>query len=214
MTDLADQIRALDGVVDAEVTLDDDGPPSIQVRLAPGADQRGVAEAVQVLLSRQGLRSRVAPPRVKLEPSTPPLPPAEEGPATPGSARPAAGREGLDQLFSAAAGDAGWQEVAVVERSREVEVRVTIGGRTATVVTVPKPQAVTRALVQAVARLVQGEEAPVPELVDSADLELGGMRVIVVALDRGDGTLLVGAAPVRVGAEAAMAKAVLRALVD
>lgn len=73
--ELASALRSIPGVEDAEVGDEGGDREGVRVRLAADADPNAVAEAVRAMLADRGLRSRMAPPRVRVEPTAAPPPP-------------------------------------------------------------------------------------------------------------------------------------------
>ena len=61
MTELRDELIAIDGVAQARVEIVDDGSPSVQLQVEPGADRLAVGTLVQQILAKHGLKSRLAP---------------------------------------------------------------------------------------------------------------------------------------------------------
>jgi len=74
-TELAAALRAIPGVEDAEIGAEEAEHEGVRVRLTSDADPNAVAEAVRAILADRGLRSRMAPPRARVEPSSAPPPP-------------------------------------------------------------------------------------------------------------------------------------------
>lgn len=83
--ELAAALRSIPGVEDAEVGNEGEHE-GVRVRLTTDADPNAVAEAVRAMLADRGLRSRMAPPRVRVEPTSAPPPPfpgeVEGGPSS------------------------------------------------------------------------------------------------------------------------------------
>ncbi len=85
--ELAAALRSIPGVEDAEVGNEGEHE-GVRVRLTTDADPNAVAEAVRAMLADRGLRSRMAPPRVRVEPTSAPPPPfprehhVEDGPSS------------------------------------------------------------------------------------------------------------------------------------
>ncbi|MBT8250142.1 MAG: hypothetical protein KJN81_07750 [Acidimicrobiia bacterium] len=86
--ELAAALRSIPGVEDAEVGNEGAEHEGVRVRLTSDADPNAVAEAVRAMLADRGLRSRMAPPRVRVEPTSAPPPPfprdrhAEDAPSS------------------------------------------------------------------------------------------------------------------------------------
>jgi len=71
--DLAEALRELPGVADAELAAD--SAEGVRVRLAADADPTDVAAAVRDVLAEHGLKGKMAPPQAHIEPLGPPPPP-------------------------------------------------------------------------------------------------------------------------------------------
>lgn len=77
--ELAAALREIPGVEDAEIGAEEAEHEGVRVRLTSDADPNAVAEAVRAILADRGLRSRMAPPRARVEPSSAPPPPVPVG---------------------------------------------------------------------------------------------------------------------------------------
>lgn len=73
--DLAAALRSIPGVQDAEIGDEVTEHEGVRVRLTSDADPNAVAQAVRAILADRGLRSRMAPPRTRVEPPSAPPPP-------------------------------------------------------------------------------------------------------------------------------------------
>ncbi len=224
MTDRLNQaLTSINGVAAAEVDIIDGGPVAVRVRMAPGADQRLVADSVQRVLEEHGLRSRVAPPRVEARPRTPPSPPgAPEPDRFEAPSRPVPAGPNGDQVLSHRAAveseqaavespaEVGIASVAIQEARGSVTVQVTgTDGRTIDRRSRPTVQAVDEAIVMAVAELVEPGALP-PGLV--AIESSRDHPVLTVILEGVDGRTRTGSATVHAGRAFAVARAARRAL--
>lgn len=238
MTELEREIAALDGVLGAQVETIDGSPVSVRLDLAEGSDPAAVAGAVQGVLRRHGLRSRV--------PET-----ADGGGAGSGEGigtgdqdrSPVADRESRDEEGSRDAGrgtrgsvdlptetlDAAHHEpeplecglpdvdvpapiasVTVRQERGGVDVVVeTTGGRSESASSTSHPDEVARAVVSAVARLAGVRP---PRLVEVTHQSVGGRQAVTVCIDRGSDDLAVGTVFEAGTLELAVARAVWAAL--
>lgn len=220
MTELRDELVAIEGVAHAQVEIVDDGSPSVQLQVEPGADRTTVGLLVQQILAKHGLKSRLAPEpgNPALEPESLDLEPEkEESPEPPigeelvAPASEPAFREGsnpappegpIRRLVS----------VAVEEERRRVVVTVRDDrGRSATTIGRPGRMALRDAIASAVFELI-GEGGAPPSVVAIHRGTEGGRQLITVVVDRGAGDLSVGSAFVAVGWEYAFGRAVWAAL--
>ena len=236
---LRDELMQLAGVADAEVDDGADSPTGVRVRLEPDADARLVGVEVQRVLASHGLRSRItdsgddeALAAEPLEAATEPLEaatePTEDEPApvaelddtaaeaaepvppdvpppppTPPPVAPAPGP-------AADAVQAGLASVGVEESADKVEVTATAGdGRIVTQPAEPTEDGLITAAVSAVGTLADGTP---PELVSVTPIEAEGARALALVLRRNDGSLVAGAAVVRVGIGYAAGRATWTAL--
>jgi hypothetical protein len=230
MTEIRAALRELSGVADAAVEFSDDHPVGVRVRLEPGADERTVAESVQHVLTSYGLRSRLAPPRSKLEPVRPPPPPTFIRPAAAENQLPGARPESPEPVETPpepqdadlpteaptssgpAAESVPIAEVSVSETEHRVLVRVTDAtGRWVERTARPAPSAVHEAIVVATAELVDPSGAP-PGLALTEAREVSGVEVLTVVLEVGRGGLRAGSAVVGPGRYQAVASAAWAAL--
>ncbi len=217
MTDpLHDALSSIEGVLAAEVELSDDGPLSVRVRLAPGADEPVIAASVQRILEKYGLRSRVAPARRPARPASPPLPPGTPderlitGPKPPewpvsGDMTAAGGGPPAEAGVTEAAGIA---IVAVEQSPQGATIRVTDHeGRTIVRRARPTFRAVDEAVVSAVGELVNSN-APAPGLISVEE----GEEHVTVVLEAADASVRVGAALLGPGRSLAVGQAAWLAL--
>ncbi len=242
MSDLREALRSLHGVVDARVELGNAGPVGVRVRIAPDADSRLVAEAIQQVLSEFGLRSRVAPPRRRLQPAAPPPPPDGQsesprpvpgGIATPMAA--AAPAPSLGQALGPPPGEPPAPQPAPERRATgkaprdrppalaslsveegRGEVKVTVrraDGAQAEQRARPNPQGLREAIVAAVGTLAT-PGAPLPRLAAVTEEEVSDRRLVTVVVEAGAGALRAGSALVEASWEFAFARAVWSALAD
>ena len=210
LTDVQEALKAVDGVAEAVVEESDGSPVGVRVELEIGADERVVASSVQDILSSHGLRSRLAPPRSRLEPLGPPPPPTvlpirpaadphireEATTATEPSGPPL---DGIDQI---------------VLRQHESTVSVVVsdaGGNSIELVSRGNDEAVTQTIVEAVARLVN-PQGPSPGVVLAESRQAAGIEVVTLVLDLGGGISAAAAEIVSSGNELAVAKAAWKAL--
>lgn len=224
---LHEALAAIDGVARAEVELTDGGPVGVRVRLDAGADERAVADAIQRVLETHGLRSRVAPARRAVGPSSPPPPPQEERPPVDESLGPAGpprqGRgerpseRGLPPVIRPAevvptpAPSAAGLRAVTVEETR-VGVSVTVVG--------PDGRSVVKSGRRSEGGLREAIVAAVGELIDP-DAPSPGLRGVEYSHDRAaltvfvesaDGYQQVGAAMLAAGFAYAFGQAVWKAL--
>ena len=75
---LNDLLTDIPGVQSADVQLVDGEVRSVRIELEPDADEQAVGGAIREVLAAYGYRSRVAPPRGRVEPAEPPPPPSPE----------------------------------------------------------------------------------------------------------------------------------------
>ncbi len=200
MIEVRQAILALEGVAEATFEEADGNPVGIMLELESGADERLVASEVQTVLSSYGLRSRLAPPRTKLEPVGPPPPPTV--------LRVTARRE------SHASQGSGGAIAEVVVRQRPGGVTVAVRDEEDRLVereARADTRAVQEAVVLAVAELVMPDSpAPGVVLVDVRERE--GTEIVTAVLDLGGRGLRAGAAVVVSGRELALAAAAWNAL--
>ena len=182
---LREELMRLHGVADADVDASNGATlAGVRVRLLPGVDPRSVGVQVQRLLASYGLRSRVSDDEVVTvgEPITT---------AAPG---------GTSEI----------QSVSVDEARDGVRVTVvTTDGESFTATGDLTGQGVTRAVAEAVGRMMTG--SPVT-LVWSETSGPEGSTAISVVVERSDGSRAAGASLVRAGLAAAAARAVWNAL--
>ncbi|MDP8959245.1 MAG: hypothetical protein M3N51_08620 [Actinomycetota bacterium] len=202
------------GVAEVQLKGNEERPSAVRVLLQPGADAGSVLEDVQRVLADHGLRVRLAPPRVKLEPLLPPPPPsgrsaplasphddrqvAEQTPPTPGPRQ----QEAAELDF------------VRVEESAE-RLRVTAGrsdGATITRQGRPSPRDLQQTIVTAVAALAVPEGERAPTLVSLKEAEVAGHRVLTVVMENEDGRLQTGSSVVEGGWAFALARAVWMAV--
>jgi hypothetical protein len=204
MTELRDELIAIEGVAHARVEIVDDGSPSVQLQVEPGADRLAVGSLVQQILAKHGLKSRLAPESSNsLAPSftvddmsSPPEPAPMEG-SNPGPVE-----VPIRRLVS----------VAVEEERRRVVVTVRDDrGRSASAIGRPGRSALRDAVATAVFELI-GEGGAPPSIVAIHRATEGSRQLITVVVDRGAGDLSAGSAIVAVGWEYAFGRAVWAAL--
>jgi hypothetical protein len=205
MTELRDELIAIDGVAQARVEIVDDGSPSVQLQVEPGADRLAVGTLVQQILAKHGLKSRLAPEssnsntQLFTADDLKPLP-EEAAPVEESNPGPVEGS--IRRLVS----------VAVEEERRRVVVTVRDDrGRSASAIGRPGRSALRDAVASAVFELI-GEGGAPPSIVAIHRATEGSRQLITVVIDRGAGDLSVGSAIVAVGWEYAFGRAVWAAL--
>ncbi|NOY55020.1 MAG: hypothetical protein GXP34_03445 [Actinobacteria bacterium] len=193
MSEVLDRaISELDGVASAQIETDGRSVVGIKVTLDEGADERAVALAIGRILESHGYRSRVAPERVKVEPSTPPMPPIE-----------VATRPKLEHPTSL-------ESVSVEEdRAGATVTVVDSAGDTVTLRAGSTGEGRRKAIVDAVATLLSESAALPPRLIEVTERE---DSVLLVVLEDADGARLAGASVIRSGLDFALAAAVWAAL--
>jgi hypothetical protein len=201
---LRDELLALAGVAEVEVTSVGGTTESVRVRLAPDAEPALVGAEVQRVLASFGMRSRVTPGEEPAEPVLPlrvapqPAPPSAQVPYTPSDSplpQPLAGglagirvEEGVSGVLVTALGAGGREETQVAEAS---------------------PAGMAAAVVAAVGALACGQPSTMVSLTWS-ETEAG--QVATVVMERPDGTKEAGAAVLAASPAYALAKATWRAL--
>lgn len=204
MTELRDELIAIEGVAHARVEIVDDGSPSVQLQVEPGADRLAVGTLVQQILAKHGLKSRLAPESSN---STAPsftsnemLPLSEPVPVEESNPGPVEGS--IRRLVSVAVEEERLRVVVTVRDDR---------GRSTSAIGRPGRSALRDAVAAAVFELI-GEGGAPPSIVAIHRATEGSRQLITVVIDRGAGDLSVGSAIVAVGWEYAFGRAVWAAL--
>lgn len=237
MTDLEREIAALDGVLGAQVETIDGSPVSVRLDLAEGSDSAAVAGAVQGVLRRHGLRSRVPEPAgggagqgdnsgshdqgqeprnedpLETEAATEvPNAVGEDDPAPDAGVDIAPTPRTEPSEPQAVAADVPAPIAAVTVRQERGGVDVVVeadGGRTESAACTSHPDEVARAVVAAVARLAGLRP---PRLVEVTKQSVGGRQAVTVLIDRGSDDLAVGTVFEAGTVELAVARAAWAAL--
>lgn len=209
---LNDLLTDIPGVQAADVQLVDGEVRSVRVELEPGADEQQVGGAIREVLAAYGYRSRVAPPRGKVEPLEPPPPPGPEMEPTgdePDEAEPVAETGGGSALEAPEQERAGGEAIRAVEVVETLSgIRVAVEGSDGTVVSRYAARDHTaEAVVDAVAELAGCSTA-----VRVLDVERREDGAVLVVVEFGDGRRAAGAALRRSGWNYAVAEAAWRAL--
>ena len=209
--DLAAELSAIDGVEDAELSFGDDGVAGVRVRLEVDADADGVGKAVQEVMSRHGVRTRLgdAPPPppvgavVSLADRPSAMDPVSPAPDEGQLVRPIA--EAPQPIFGASVAG-----VAVSEGSNGLEVTVTTAdGRSQAQRCRGGDQSIAEAVTMATASLF-GDGGAV--LVEYRRETIADHEVVTVVVDVGTQGHVAGAAVVGAGFPFAVARAVWAAL--
>lgn len=217
---LNDLLTDIPGVLSADVQLVDGEVRSVRVELEPEADEQAVGGAIREVLAAYGYRSRVAPPRGKVEPEEPPPPPSPDQSLSEQSAgRPSpeeAAPRGVDAISSeepawadTGAARPGEQSVtSVTVTETPTGTRVAVEGVDGAVVTRHASRdRISEAIVEAVADLVGCQTA-----VQVVDLDRRDDGAVLVVVEFGDGRRAAGAALRRSGWQYAVAEAAWQAL--
>ncbi len=219
---------SLDGVAGAEVDESQDSPSGVRVRLEPDADARIVGVEVQRVLASHGMRSRITgdgvepPSDAELEtpaevaatvvPELPaePLPVPPSVPPPPLEPPPSAIPEAPSEAPPSAGLESGLASLAVEESAEGVTVIASAtDGRTLTQASGPTEEGLLDAVVSAVGALADGEP---PGLISVVFSDANDSEVVTVVAERADGSIVAGAAVVRVGRPFAVARATWAAL--
>ncbi|MFQ5966798.1 MAG: hypothetical protein ACE5MI_04190 [Acidimicrobiia bacterium] len=210
MSDVQDALRAVDGVADATVEEAQGAPIGVRVELENGADEGAVATSVQRVLSSYGLRSRLVPPRSRLEPVVPP-PPPKVSEIRPGATE-AAEEEADEPAVESAPTTEGVAEITLTQRHDGVLIAISDwSGETVERHVGPRDSAVTAGIVEATAELASPDSPP-PGIIMVEYREGAGQEVVTVVLDVGTGEPAAAAETVTAGRELALARATWRAL--
>jgi hypothetical protein len=205
---LHEELMSLRGVIGAEVDPNGEaGPAGVRVRLAPGADARGVGVEIQRVLASYGLRSRVAEDEIFVASDAAAAPPPEDADDV---ARPAAGEHAETATPSpetrrAATGVPGLASLVVEETMDAVTVTATTtDGRRFSERGEASDAGLARAVVAVVGVLVDGRPS---RLLSMSTSEAEGSAILTVLIERAGGARAAGAAVVRAGVPYAVARA-------
>lgn len=200
MTLESDLLR-VEGVRNASVTVEPDGPLGIRIEVDDRADRDDVAQAVRAVLEARGLSAAFASAKESsgARPSqaasaVTSSPPVRERPPAPDRHR------------------IGLGSVAIAESDRGVELAVRmVDGRRATRRCAGRDHAVWQCLAEMLYDL--GDRATARPYVQAVDwLTVDGTPIVTVVVDVGDGHRRIGAAPVRATRGLAVGKAIWSAL--
>lgn len=196
---LKDELIAIPGVADAEVTLLDEAPPVARVWLDGSRGTAEVREKVEALLGRNIPAVGTAPPtrRTGLGKGLDTLLPDREVEPVPAHLRPWAEARSLSIT-----------RVAVVESDSLVTVEIEDGAENVFTAAVGDGGSIDDAVLRAAVALAG---APAGVNLEVADVDVDGAPVVVVTATL-DGRITAGASPVDFGRPYALAKAARQAL--
>ena len=197
---LAGELTAIDGVEDAELSFGDDGVTGVRVRLEADADPDGVGKAVQEVMSRHGVRTRLG--------DQPPPPPS--GAVVSLADRPTDPETAVRSSELHPIADASISGVAVTETPSGLQVTVSSAdGRTESQRCRGGDQSIAEAVTMATAALY-GDSGAV--LVEYRRETIGDHEVVTAVVDAGAHGHVAGAAVVGAAFPFAVARAVWAAL--
>lgn len=212
---LEQELIEIDGVRAATVDVSGGEVTTLHVELSDDADRTRVAEAVDLILRRHGLRSRplAASGAVESDPEPDGDLEPEEGPEPdPVADEPPEVEVAVESPSPVAVPAGAIDAVRVTHRRGMVEYTVeTADGAEASVTSIPREEARHQALAEAVASALG--VAVRPHVVEVRRQPVGGREAITVVLDLGD-DLAVGTSFERGSAELALARAVASALAE
>ena len=198
-SNLTDELIAIPGVADAEVTLVDEAPPVARVWLDGSRGTDEVREKVEALLGREIPAVRGMPPsrRSGLGKGLDALMPDLDVEPIPKQLKPAS--EARVSLVA---------RVAVVESDATVTVEIEDGAENVFTALVDDGGSIDDAVLRAVMTMTG---TPADAVIEIADVDVGGVTVLVVTASM-DGRLKAGASPVDFGRPFALARAARQAL--
>jgi hypothetical protein len=191
---LSEELTAIEGVEDAELSFGETGVTGVRVRLEADADPAGVGRAVQEVMNRHGVRARLG--------TQPPPPPTASVVAL------------ADHVPAVAMSESSFPAgeiagVALSETGRGLEVSVTgSGGGVESQRCRADDDSIAEAVTLATCRL-HGTSAV---LVEYARHELAGQQLVTVVIDGGGDGYRSGSAVIGSGFPFAVARAVWAAL--
>lgn len=219
------ELLAVDGVAEAEVDLESDGPIGLKISIVPGADSATVAQQVSEVLANRGLSSSVTPiaqaagyrgtivageaavERVPTEARSEDVPDPSPIQPTP------AATVKTEVVQVAAPSRVEVSTAAISESAKGVELALRMSdGRRVTRRTRPNPEAVSQGVVTALTDLVEGITEPV-SLVDLERKNVDGTIVVTIVISE-NGRVGVGSAKEHATEILAVAKAAWKAIGD
>ncbi len=236
---LEQMIEGIPGVASATIERNGSAIVGVKVELERGAEGLEVGSLVSDVLEREGLRSRVAPERIRLEPDVPP-PPPDSAAASSEPAREVPADEEPDEADSDRRVDDSDQPVSTVEetpsefpseRYRHVKTPAKDPGFLESVIVDegPKDAALIvmssrgKSVMRSAGRTTTSRQTalieavaeildtpgPMPRLLETVERDDG---VLLVVLEDRDGVIRAGAGVIRSGFDFAFASAVWSAL--